>query len=439
MTATSTRRRRGRIAGLLAAGAMALLLIGSGPSASAHAGLVGSDPADGSVLPTAPEQVTLTFNEPMTLPPDGIEVFGPEGDPVAASAGPRDVRVVVDFEEVLAAGTHLVAWRVVSADGHLVTGLLTFSIGSPSPSPVAPDVDPASGALVGRVLAANQTLLYIGLFLGGGLAIYGAWILPTGPTLAKVRRRLRRPVWGAAAIAAGAALASLPLTLVHQQGGSLGAVFTASLWSGIVPGAAVSTALLLTGLALVGVSRSGRVASVAAPRVLSGVGVGLAATGLSLTGHTRGTDLAGLVMATDVAHVLAGSVWLGGLVGLALTLRSLSGQPAAASRALARFSGAAATSLVVLLASGALLSWRLIGTWSNLFHSQYGLLLLAKVSFVGIAVSIAAWNRFALVPRISARSADASVAGRRLSRTVLVEAALLVGSLAVTGVLVSSS
>jgi copper transport protein len=51
-------------------------------------------------------------------------------------------------------------------------------------------------------------------------------------------------------------------------------------------------------------------------------------------------------------NVLGGSVWLGGLVGLALTLPALSGRGEVAAQTLARFSTTAAGVLVALVATG---------------------------------------------------------------------------------------
>src|SRR5699024_1196114 len=77
----------------------AALLLGPAAPASAHATLIGTDPAEGAVLDTAPERVTFTFNESVIGVPAGITVFDATGEEVASSATVRDERLLVDLDE----------------------------------------------------------------------------------------------------------------------------------------------------------------------------------------------------------------------------------------------------------------------------------------------------------------------------------------------------
>ena len=79
-----------RLAATALVAAVALLAT-AGPAA-AHATLTGTDPVEGSVLPEAPEQVTLTFSEPVRLTAQEITVYDAEGQTVdseTTSRGPR--------------------------------------------------------------------------------------------------------------------------------------------------------------------------------------------------------------------------------------------------------------------------------------------------------------------------------------------------------------
>ena len=66
--------------------ALALVVLGAAP-ASAHAELIDTDPAEGSVVETAPATVTLTFNEPVRLTSQEIAVYDASGDEVGSTAG----------------------------------------------------------------------------------------------------------------------------------------------------------------------------------------------------------------------------------------------------------------------------------------------------------------------------------------------------------------
>jgi methionine-rich copper-binding protein CopC len=118
-------------AALLAAASVALVA----SPASAHAPLLSSDPADGSVVETLPSTVTFTFGEDVFTPayvtvtdPDGISVS--TGDPtIAGAVVTQQLRTdgAVD-------GTYTASYRVVSDDGHPVSKTIHFSVGAPSAS-----------------------------------------------------------------------------------------------------------------------------------------------------------------------------------------------------------------------------------------------------------------------------------------------------------------
>ena len=112
------------VAALAVATASLLLLAGAGP-AEAHARLVRAVPGNGSTLETAPSRVTLVFDEEMR-PPSAIVVTGPTGVEVQHGTVAVADNTATVAVQVTAPGTYRVAFRVVSADGHPVTGETTF-------------------------------------------------------------------------------------------------------------------------------------------------------------------------------------------------------------------------------------------------------------------------------------------------------------------------
>jgi methionine-rich copper-binding protein CopC len=122
------------------------LLAGADP-AFAHARLQSSDPADGSSTATGPAQVSLTFNEPMQPGFATITVIGPYGKPyqsgnLTANGG----TVSVGVAPLGPAGRYEIAYRVVSEDGHPVTGSVAFTLTAPGPAAAAPPTPAASAA-----------------------------------------------------------------------------------------------------------------------------------------------------------------------------------------------------------------------------------------------------------------------------------------------------
>ncbi|MGH3612372.1 MAG: copper resistance CopC family protein [Pseudonocardia sp.] len=124
-----------------------ILLFGAG-QAVAHTRLLSSDPADGTSLAAAPEQVSLTFNEAMQPGFSTISVVGPDG--ATWQAGDVTVdgpRVSIGLRPLGPAGRYEIGYRVVSNDGHPVTGNLSFTLADPGPgaatSAPTPAADPA--------------------------------------------------------------------------------------------------------------------------------------------------------------------------------------------------------------------------------------------------------------------------------------------------------
>ncbi|MEZ0578660.1 copper resistance protein CopC [Nocardioides sp. MH1] len=410
-----------------------LLVLATAP-ASAHASLVSTDPADGQVLQQAPEEVTLTFDEPVRVVDDGVEVYDATGEPLGVDAAARDEAVTADLPSDLADGSYVVVWRVISDDGHPVAGSLTFHIGAPSPS-VRPPHEPSvtDDATMRSVVGSVQALSYVSLLVAGGLTIFLSWTARGVRLREEVRRRLLRTLRAAALVAVAVAAVGVPLSGAYQRGAGLG---------GLLDAASVDPDLVrhdLTVLLLqaVGLGLAAALSGRATPSLAGDIGAGLAVWSPALVGHTRAYRPESLLVLTDALHLSAGAVWLGGLVGLALALPSLASREREGALLLSRFSTVAAGLLAVLVGAGTLMAWRILGSWGALVDTTYGRLLLVKIGLALVVVAIAGWNRFVLLPRVDDGTHQARRrTTQRVRTTVLAEAVLLVGVLAVTGFLV---
>ncbi|KAA1418691.1 copper resistance protein CopC [Nocardioides humilatus] len=422
---------RRALAAVLLAGA--LMGLAAAP-ASAHASLVSSDPAEGEVLAEAPEQVTLTFDEPVTVVDDGVKAYDAAGDPLDIDAAARDEVVTAELPGGLDDGTYVVVWRVVSSDGHPITGSVTFHIGAPSPSVSPPhDLPQTDDTTMRAVASAVQALSYITLLLAGGLTIFLSWTSRGVRLREEVRRRLVRLLRAASVVAVAVAAVAVPLSGAYQRGAGLGGLFEGASFDPTLVGDDITVLLLQA----VGLGLAALLAGRPTPSLTGDIGAGLAVWSPALVGHTRAYEPASLLVLTDALHLSAGAVWLGGLVGLAVALPSLAGREGDGALLLSRFSTVAAGLLAVLAAAGTLLGWRILGSWSALVDTTYGRLLLVKVGLALVVLGIAAWNRYGLLPRVSDGAHEARRRTTHLvGKVVLVEAALLVAILGVTGFLV---
>ncbi|MGY1644480.1 copper resistance protein CopC [Geodermatophilus sp. SYSU D00703] len=104
-----------------------IAVVSAGGRAAAHTALQASAPAAGAVLAQAPEVVLLTFSEAVHPQSVQVAVTGPDGRSITSAPATVDGPVVRQPVRVSADGPHVVAYRVVSGDGHPVTGRLGFA------------------------------------------------------------------------------------------------------------------------------------------------------------------------------------------------------------------------------------------------------------------------------------------------------------------------
>lgn len=425
---------------LAAALALVGLVLLAGP-ASAHATLVSSDPAEGAVLASAPSAVTFTFDEPVRATSGSVHLFDASGRELDSEARTQDSRLVVELPGDPGEGTFIVTWRVVSSDGHPIGGALTFSIGAPSERVAAVVAAPASSpARVRAALGVAQGVTYVGVLGAGGLVLFALLLLPRARATDQVRTRLLELAVRCAWVVVVAGALTLVLTTMYQRGQDFSALVGDEPFE-IPTGSELlgyTLAVLGTGIA-VGAAR--RAEGSGALRFLALGGVGSALLALTLVGHTRAFPPLWLMVAADLSHVAAGTVWFGGLLGLAVSLRKLAERPRLAAEALGRFSLLAAWLLVGVAVTGSLLGWRILGSWGGLVETDFGRVLLVKIGVVALVAAVAGWNRYRLMPAVLADSgfAERGAASVRMQRTVRVEAVLLVGVLGLTGFLVDRS
>ncbi|MBN0043226.1 copper resistance protein CopC/CopD [Streptomyces actuosus] len=401
MTRTIAPRLRTLVLLLLAvAGA---LLAGAAP-ASAHAALTGSDPAQGAVVDRAPDQVNLTFSEKVALNDDSLRVLDPQGarvdkgDPAEVSG----TTYAVQLRGGLPDGTYTVAFQVVSADSHPVSGAYTFSVGAPSATTVALGGQEAGGGLVGGLYGLGRYVSYAGfvVLVGGAAFVLACW--PGGCGVRAVQRLV---VAGWLALTA-ATLGLLLLRGSYTTSGKASDILDLDLLGQVLQtktGAALVSRLLLLGAAalfiavLFGAWEKREGAEKRDPALGLALGGSVVAVGIAaswaMSEHASTGLQPGVAMPVDVVHLLAVAAWLGGLTALLVGLYGApAGTPVTAS-AVRRFSTIAFASVVALVATGAYQSWRQLGSWSALTGTGYGQLLLVKVGLVALLVGIASISR----------------------------------------------
>jgi putative copper resistance protein D len=149
-----------------------------------------------------------------------------------------------------------------------------------------------------------------------------------------------------------------------------------------------------------------------------------------------------LHLTADTLHLLAAAIWIGGLVSLVLLLSvSRNDQTDAgvsfARDATERFSTMGVAIVVVVLATGIVNAWILVGSLQALIVTDYGRLLMLKVALFGVMLLVAAINRFWLTPRLALPpgSEPQFKVLRRLARNSMIEIVLASMIFAIVGML----
>ncbi|HEX4981189.1 MAG TPA: CopD family protein, partial [Ilumatobacteraceae bacterium] len=285
---------------------------------------------------------------------------------------------------------------------------------APDPSVVASASLGGGNDAAGVVLKVLRGLGYIGLMLSIGL---WAFVLLVDRH-ADADRMLRAVVASGGALVAASSVARIPAqasytglgwrTIVEQDIGTA--------WIAL---ALLGAVLALAPLDWERVARSAQ--GVVLVAVAGGAGVAVAYGGHGAVGRVHWLGL----FAT-VVHVVAASVWVGGLVGLA---RRWSIGPAEMRWVVAaRFSTVAMAAAAVVVVSGTVQSVRQLDTWSEATGTDFGRTLIVKIALVVALLAMAATSRRFV-----------SSQHRRLGRTVGAELAVTLLILGVTGFLAGAS
>jgi copper transport protein len=425
---------------LLAASALAfvLVLVTAGP-ASAHATLESTTPADGAHLDQAPTVVSLTFNENISASLGAVRVFDAQGKRVDdGNVVTREHTVTVGMQKV-GDGGYVVTWRVISADSHPVRGAFTFTVGTGTA---------ASSGLVSSLLNSGSDRTYdIAGDVARGIAYAATFIAAGGAIfLALVhdgrsdRSRLGKVVLWSAIVGAIGVIIQLPISAALATGLGLGAITHEGVFGQVTAdGVAAQTIVALVGLTIATVAVLWKTRSTAT-RIAAVVGGCAAPIAFAFSGHTTITAPRALVYTSDIVHVLAASVWFGGIVFLWLFLRSqraTAGDAVHAGGVVARFSRLAGFAIVAVGIAGVILAYEEIKALHALTSTTYGRLVLVKVGIVAVIAAVAAYNRYRLVPALRRAEARGHNVWSHLVTTVRIEMIGMVFVIGITGVLVN--
>lgn len=127
-----------KLASICCAAALALGASAVPAATMTHTKVVESTPAQGATV-SGPRVVTLTFNQPQLVPSFGVSIvmtampgMANHGEMIIRNFTPGwsngNRKLTLTLRQPLRAGTYDIRWQAAGADGHRMTGKVTFQV-----------------------------------------------------------------------------------------------------------------------------------------------------------------------------------------------------------------------------------------------------------------------------------------------------------------------
>ena len=429
------------------------LLSLSGGAALAHNSISDSSPAEGEVLASPPTLWTITFAKSVPLESASGQVVtdtGQRQDLPNPRNGTTDNVIVFDFPQNLT-GTITGRWRLVGTDGHVISGRVTFTApqattSAPNETTAAPNVIPAAPAanaslplemedasISETIRVSTRFITYVAIILLGGL-LFANFYIAQG-ALSTPRGRLLTHITTIGTLVTPIISLWILVDDVRGSDGSIGSALSRVLSLSVGP---MIMFRIVAGATIVFFTRSllkRKIFDDSGTRLLALL-LTMYCVALAYGGHSRSLASPWLGVPTDVIHVIATSVWLGGLAAVVVVII-----PAVnieqSMIAFERFGFAAQRAVPVIMVTGVIQSLRLHGNVWSVFSSSHGLLLLAKVSVVMIMLLLGNRNRKFLASRRNAQHRHPKISRATLMRASIYEALFGATTIGITAVLVA--
>ena len=335
----------------------------------------------------------------MTTISGGLSVLNADGKTV--DTGNSEIvggrTLVAPISETLSDGTYVATYRVLSADGHPVSGSILFGVGNGA---LDRSAQPSStGDRLWEIIGGiSRFIMYLAALVAAGVAFFLAFIHDR----AEDRWRIVPFVRIGSILALLSAIGIVMSQAALLTGKGAGAITDSTVLRDVLnQNLGWSLALLMIGLAAVHLSTDIPKKVVSQSLAVYG---GLAVTvSFAVWGHATELSPTAISLAADAIHATAAALWLGGLVGLVMVLSVRTPETVRATAGIiGRFSRMAFWSVIALTLAGLTLTITGSGASLNsILTTTWGQLVLAKISLTLIVVLIAAWNRRTLVPSLT--------------------------------------
>ena len=397
-----------------------LITCGIAQEAYGHAFLTSSNPAPSQSISASPANVETFFSEPVDIRYSEIKIFEEAGNEVDS----KDTHYVGNDQASLSVtvkplsdGVYTVSTNVLSQiDGHVTKNAFVFGVGeSPIPSNIQTTNSQSSIIYVPEAIARFPTLLGQVIVIGGAFCVLWLWNPITkvkwlsdmfGRTRADIDKRLISLF-----VIGSIILVASDIVIIFFQGVAISASFFDVLTTrfGMVMLARISLSLTLLAVAFYEYQKfrlSKRILSKGDACGIIALGISLLLT-TSLIGHGAARNEWSSI-AIDFVHNIAASLWIGGVIYLALILvpklkldnyvdeRS---KNALLALLIPRFSTYVIVLLGLIVITGPFLLYILENDLNLISQSLYGKTLIVKLALASTMLIIGAYNQLVIYPK----------------------------------------
>ncbi|HDR7586925.1 copper resistance protein [Bacillus mycoides] len=356
-------------------------------SASAHAYVVKSNPAENETLKKAPSVVKIEFDEDIQVSSFNTlfvrDTSGKRVDLKDAHIDKKNKKILeAGLKENLKNGLYSIQWKAISADGHPIQGVIPFRIGLAEAG--TDDIKVEEMGYVPQIdMIMERGILYTSFSLFIGVLLFNL-ILYKG-SASQVQSRSKKIIWISLFGIFISLLFNLPLQAKINADVSWLEAFDPLLlketlqlsvfgYVWITQMALISTLMIVTYFAV----KSERVSSFKVWSIPIVLFIGLLVM-KAFNSHAYGLKFKEIAVVMDFLHLFAASLWMGGLSSIVLLLRKEADKWTMYWDAIKRFSPWATGAVIVILLTGLFNSTFFIPTIHSLFDTKYGLALLAKI------------------------------------------------------------
>lgn len=432
------------------------LLLLTEQSALAHNAIDSSSPLDGAVISAPLNEWAITFTNDVPLDSATAEIINPQGvrTPLVNPTHGESAKVVRFSLPDDLVGQVSGRWRLVSTDGHVVSGRIQFTIND-SVIPGSPDTSVAPGNIaenesVPPTILGESTRLNIApepIRWALRFAGYGAIVLFGGLLFAQFNfaqgifssdKPLLLARVSAIALAVVPALQGLIFVSDVNDSSVFAAIFSIGDALSSTPGSMFLLRAVSGGVFIYLIAQRFVHAFSKDFTKLASVNALVYLTTLAYTGHARSFGAPWLGIGVDIIHTAASAIWLGGLIVMIFLVAPTIGSEKLLE-AFVKFGHIAKFAVIAIVVTGVIQTFRLHSRVTTIFTSSHGQILILKVIAISLMLKVGDINRRRLVRYAHTNGVSVERKRALIVRASYTEAGIGAVVVAVTAALVTAS